>query len=187
MKKREKGFMLVETLVVSTLVSTVLIALYVQFNNIVKNFNRDFNYNSINNLYATQTIKKFILKDADGNFYKNLKLELEKKISENKFYFLKIANACDGVSDNLYSVPNCNIFSDLTSFYQVEQIIFTRESAKLKEEDYPLLKSQNFVAFINTIKNDPDPMFDDDLNQIYNYRIIIEFANNEYATLAIAN
>lgn len=187
MKKREKGFMLVETLVVSTLVSTVLIALYVQFNNIVKNFNRDFNYNSISNLYATQTIKKFILKDADGNFYKNLKIELEKNISEDKFYFLKIAPACDGVSNNFYSIPNCYTFSDLTSFYQVKQIIFTRESAELKATDYPLLESQNFVTFINSIKNDPAPMFDDEFNQIYNYRIIIEFENNEYATLTIAN
>ncbi|MCI8778973.1 MAG: prepilin-type N-terminal cleavage/methylation domain-containing protein [Bacilli bacterium] len=187
MKKREKGFMLVETLVVSTLVSTVLIALYVQFNNIVNNFNRDFDYNSIGNLYATQTIKKFILKDADGNFYKNLKTELEKKISDDKFYFLEIAPACDGVDEYLYSIPNCNIFSELTSFYQVKKIIFTRESAELKETDYPLLDSQNFVTFINSIRNDPAPMFDDEFKQIYNYRIIIEFENNEYATLIIAN
>ena len=61
MKKNKMGFMLVETLIVSTLVSTILVVLFVQFNNIVKNFSKDFHYNNVSELYATQNIKKFIM------------------------------------------------------------------------------------------------------------------------------
>lgn len=188
MKKRQNGFMLVETLVVSTLVSTVLIALYVQFNNIVNNFNRDFHYNNVDNLYATQNIKNFILKDADGNFYKNLKSILEQNIAADDKFFLKIVTDCTGNQGNyIYQTNACNEFLSLTNFYQIKQIIFTREVPELRQTDYELLESPNFVAFIKSIKANPDLIFDKNGNKIYNYRVIVEFENNEYATLTIAN
>lgn len=195
MKKRQKGFMLVETLVVSTLVSTVLIALYLQFNNIVRNYDREFRYNNVDNLYATQNIENFILQDSSGNFYKNLKSILDQNINNNSSRFLEVLTDCSNNSGNAYRTSNCHKFASLTNFYQVKQIIFTREKVDLLETDYQALlnkargnkASQNFVTFIRSIKVDPEPIFDEAYNQIYNYRIIIEFENNEYATLIIAN
>ncbi len=195
MKKRQKGFMLVETLVVSTLVSTVLIALYLQFNNIVKNFDRDFHYNSVDNLYAAQNIKNFILQDNNGTFYKNLKIILEQNIASNNNRFLEVLTDCSGNSGNAYRTEACQRLTTLTSFYQVKQIIFTREKVDFEQTDYQLLlnasrgekASQNFATFIRRINADPEPIFDENYNQIYNYRIIVEFDNNEYATLIIAN
>jgi competence protein ComGC len=40
---KNKGFMLVETLVVTTLITTVLILLYAQFNKLASNFSKTFN------------------------------------------------------------------------------------------------------------------------------------------------
>ncbi len=187
MKKREKGFMLVETLVVSTLVSVVLIALYVQFNNIVNNFDRDSRYNSVDNLYATQNVKNFILRDATGNFYTNLKNLLDENIREGNSHFLKIITNCSGNSANAYQTNACTNFDYLTRFYNIKQIIFTLETVGLIDIDYQLLDNSNFERFIKSIKNDAEVKYDDNGNRIYDYRIIVEFENNEYATLTIAN
>lgn len=187
MKKREKGFMLVETLVVSTLVSVVLIALYVQFNNIVNNFNRDSYYNSVNNLYATQNIKNFILRDATGNYYTNLKNILNNNISEGNSHFLKIVTDCSGNGSNVYETNNCANFAFLTKFYNIKQIIFTFDTVELKDIDYQILDNSNLERFIKQIKNVNEVKYDDNGNRIHDYRIIVEFENNEYATLTIAN
>lgn len=187
MKKREKGFMLVETLVVSTLVSIVLIALYVQFKNIVNNFDRDSRYNSVNNLYATQNVKNFILRDATGNFYKTLKNLLDENIKEGNSHFLKIITNCSGNSANAYQTNACTYFDFLTRFYNIKQIIFTLDIVDLEEIDYQILDNANFERFIRNIKNDNEVKYDENGNRIYDYRIIVEFENNEYATLTIAN
>lgn len=187
MKKNKKGFMLVETLVVSTLVSVVLIALYVQFNNIINNFDRDSRYNSVNNLYATQNIKNFILRDATGNFYTNLKNLLDKNIKEGNSHFLKIITNCSGNSANAYQTNACTNFDYLTRFYNVKQIIFTLDTINLLEIDYQLLSNSNLERFIRSIKNDTEAKYDENGNTIYDYRIIVEFTNNEYATLTMAN
>lgn len=187
MKKREKGFMLVETLVVSTLVSTILVILYVQFNNIVKNFNKDFHYNSVSNLYATQNIKQFILSDDNGNFYTNLKNLLNNSITQDKNYYLKIVNDCSGNVGNSYQTNNCTVFKSLTDFYQIKNIIFTMDYVDLKDTDYDKLSNPNFEKFIKSIKNISSAKVDENNKVIYDYRIIIEFNNYEYATLKIAN
>ena len=44
MKKRNKGFILLETLVVSTFIITLLIYLYVQFSNLKKSYDISFRY-----------------------------------------------------------------------------------------------------------------------------------------------
>lgn len=188
MKKKEKGFMLVETLVVSTLVSTILVILYVQFNTIVKNFNKDFHYNSVNNLYATQNIKKFILNDDNGNFYTNLKNLLNQSIANDSNYYLTIVTDCSGNGTNSYQTNNCSAFTALTEFYQVKNILFTMDYIDLKDSDYDELSNPNLESFIKSIKNVSSANVDEDNKVVlYDYRIIIEFNNYEYATLKIAN
>ena len=60
MKKRNKGFILLETLVVSTFIITVLIYLYIQFTNLKKSYDISFRYDTISGLYGAKEIDKFI-------------------------------------------------------------------------------------------------------------------------------
>ena len=60
MKKRNKGFMLIETLVVSTFIISTLIYLYVQFTNLKKSYDISFRYDTIPGLYSAKEIDKFI-------------------------------------------------------------------------------------------------------------------------------
>ncbi|MDD2181405.1 MAG: hypothetical protein PHW32_03435, partial [Bacilli bacterium] len=65
MKKRKNlGFMLTETLIVSTFVTASLLYMFIQFRQVYQNYDRTFSYNTINSLYAVNQIKKYII-DVD--------------------------------------------------------------------------------------------------------------------------
>lgn len=187
MKKREKGFMLVETLVVSTLVSTILIGLYLQFNNIINSFNKDFNYNSVDNMYAVQNVKKFILNDNNGDFYNTLKSILNEQITKGTSNFVEIYTNCSNNSGVNYRLDDCTNFSTLNTFYNVERIIITKEFVDLKDSDYKTINDPNLEKFIKSIKSEYTAEDYESNKAIYNYRIIVKFKGNEYATLKMSN
>lgn len=59
-KLNNKGFMLVEILVVSVFISTVLVVLFVQFKKINNSYEVSFNYNTVDGLYLLDNLKKII-------------------------------------------------------------------------------------------------------------------------------
>ncbi len=195
MKFNKKGFMLVETLVVTTLVSTILVTLYVQFSNIINNFNRTFKYNSSDNLYAVYNIENFIRNDKNTDnteqFYINLQKELDTAIANktNPYHYVEINTSCTGSSGNVYQVFQCTNFSKIVNFYEIERILFTYSNVNFQDVDYQKLKSpgedSNFEKFIKSIH--PSTTNTDDLNNVENatYRLIVKFKDGEYATLNI--
>lgn len=67
MKKNNQGFMITEALIVSTIVLGVLVFMYAQFKSITNGFNQTFKYNTVENIYKSNEIKKFIETDATDN------------------------------------------------------------------------------------------------------------------------
>lgn len=67
MKKNNQGFMITEALIVSTIVLGVLVFMYAQFKSITNGFSQTFKYNTVENIYKTNEIKKFIETDATDN------------------------------------------------------------------------------------------------------------------------
>lgn len=63
MKKNNYGFLLVETLVVTIFVAGVLIYMFIQFSNLKEKYNEQYNYNTVDDLYALNTIVKYIKDD----------------------------------------------------------------------------------------------------------------------------
>lgn len=59
-KNNEKGFMLIETLLVSLFVGGTLIYLYVQFSNLNRSYNDSFSYNTVGSLYSLVDVKDFL-------------------------------------------------------------------------------------------------------------------------------
>lgn len=55
-----RGFLLAESLVVSTFVLTVLILIYIQFNNLVINYKNSYNYNSVESIYSLGSIGDYL-------------------------------------------------------------------------------------------------------------------------------
>lgn len=61
MRKGQKGFMLAEVIVVSTIVISVLTALYISFNRLYANYQLRFQYYDVNGLYAASKISNLYI------------------------------------------------------------------------------------------------------------------------------
>ena len=72
MKKRNnKGFVLLETLIVTVFISSVLIFLFVQFNSLNTKYEESNMYNKVEDLYALNNIANYI--KEDWNLYDTIK------------------------------------------------------------------------------------------------------------------
>ena len=118
MKNNNKGFMLLETLIVSCIVLGVLIYMYSQFRNININYQRIFKYNTVSSLYKTNEIKKFIESDA----YLEMVGRLED--SSNLYYDI---TACDVL---LYN--SSDLCSKLYDSLGLEKLVIMNENLSFK-------------------------------------------------------
>ena len=59
MKKNEKGFTMIETLVASTLIISTLIFLFVQFNNLKRNYDDNFKFDSVQSIHEVKQLLNF--------------------------------------------------------------------------------------------------------------------------------
>lgn len=64
MKKCNKGFMLLETLIVSTFILGTLVFLYVQFSAVKRSYDISFRYNTVPGLYYAKEIESFLKEDG---------------------------------------------------------------------------------------------------------------------------
>ena len=58
MKKNSNGFTILETLITSTLVISTLVFLYVQFNNLERNYDDSFRFNTVNGIHKVKELSK---------------------------------------------------------------------------------------------------------------------------------
>ena len=58
--KNSKAFALVETLIVSTIIATILMYVFIQFNKVESKYDESFRYNGVDNLYNLDSIKGYI-------------------------------------------------------------------------------------------------------------------------------
>lgn len=169
MKKRNKGFMLIETLVVSTFIISTLIYLYVQFTNLKKSYDISFRYDTITGIYSAKEIDKFInnnygyadfLEEIDSSSDKYIELINDNKC--NLSYFSKNINYCEKLISNL------NIKTVLLSSTNIDNL-----KEKLKTNN-PY--SNNLYLYIKNLN----------LKNIENYYILItEFNDNTFSYVKI--
>ena len=157
-KMNNKGFALVETLVVTIFIATVLIFLFIQLSNLSSSYEDSFNYNSVEGLYALDDIKDYIESDTDA------------------YMFIE-----DELSDNTYiDISDCSVFSgesyckQLLDLEKIDIVILVLnladyESILTDMSDYP----EGLKTFISKINNNGDEP----------YRIIASFENGTYATV----
>lgn len=169
MKKRNKGFMLIETLVVSTFIITVLIYLYIQFTNLKKSYDISFRYDTISGLYGAKEIDKFV----NNNYgYTDFFDEIES--NENKYVEIINKNKCDF----LYFSDNINYCEKLISNLNIKTVLITSSDlTNLKQtlkEKNPY--SNNLYLYIKGInlkqKNDT-------------YVMIVEYNDNTFANIKL--
>ena len=138
---------------------------------------------------------KPLIKSADIVIY--LVLNLSHIIPANictKPYVIKIiVNDCTisnietGTLGQKYRLYACNDFKNLTDYYGVKDIIITTENISLTDDDYKALNTTEFteINFSSSLKNFMKKIKKSETNN--KYRIIVEFQNNEFATLKMEN
>lgn len=153
-KKTDRGFVLAETLIVTTFVSGVLIFLFIQFTKLSENYSQSYSYNTVDSLYATKHIRDYIVSDSTA--YEAIKKR---------------------INDDLYmDITSCNVFQEreyckmLLKLEKAKKVLITNNNFdKVIFYNY----DEKFKKFINKI----------DGKGIEQYRIIVEFNDSTYATL----
>lgn len=164
MKKNDnKGFMLTEILVTSTLVCTVLIFLYSQFYSIKKGYDISFKYNTVNGLYASSNIKDYLMDNGIDTMKQELEInpyiDLKEETSEIKapaYWNLLISSL--NIKEVLFSK------ADLT------ELISNLNDLDSVDEDF-----KGFVRNIDFDENSSD------------YRLIIQYDDDTFASILMGD
>ena len=161
MKKSNKGFTLIETLIVSTFVVVTLTYLFIQINYTLTNYDITFRYDSITGIYNTNVITEYLKQ----NGYQNL-INL---ISTNGYVDITISSNVNG--DSTYY----NLIIDKTN---IKTILFTSEDMiQIKENIKDSSYSEELKRYIE--KKDTNSLLTN------RYIVIIEFNDNTFASARI--
>lgn len=160
MKKNNKGFMLVEILIVSVFISSVLIVLFVQFRKINNSYNTSFKYNTVEGMYLLNSVKNRIITNSNDNNFNNF----EAMLNDNNKYIDIYNYMCEDDGYDCQLISKANII----------KLFFARKDAKNDILDDNL--TVNFKDFIYQINFN---------NNVSDYFIIAEFSNGTFASINI--
>jgi len=162
-KNYKKGFVLAEVIIISVVVISALIAIYIQFISVNNSYYRSFKYNTVDDLYAMNNIRSFIENDNLGN--------ISNLLTESKY--IDLSN-CSTEYFKEY-----NYCKNLLKTLKIKTLLFTYEDVSDIKNDLNSNTNLNeglksFIKTISSTKNNK-------------YRLIAEFENDRYATLKIGS
>ncbi len=157
--KNNKGFALTEVLILSAVVIGLLTFMYIQFKNINRGYQYSFKYDTVEGMYLANNILNYIKED---NYDKLIEI---------------LQNRTEGYLD----ITDCNINIFETNAFceqlfeksKIKQIIFTEENLFKIKNNMANLDNET-KKYINQIKT---------LNSSNDYRIIIKYDNDTFATM----
>lgn len=164
MKKNNKGFMLLETLVVSTFILGTLIFLYIQFSAVKRTYDVSFRYNTIPGLYNAKTLSSYLSEYGYSS--------IDSKLSESTNGYVNITSCiysgtlCNKIIENidaktvLYVGNNISVLKNNLSTSNYDTNIFNEEFKK-------------YILQLNTTEANGKN------------RLIIEYNDNTFATVSI--
>lgn len=160
MKKNQKGFTLVETLIVSSFVVGVLIYIFSQFVILRKGYNNTFTYNTVEGIYGAKNIDRYLANHENDKV---------RTLLNGKSY-IEITN-CTGFNNTDY----CNtLFSKLN----VKTVLVVTNMDTLRSD----LKTNNpysegIYQFITTKKEKKDES---------GYRLIVEYKDDTFSSILLS-
>lgn len=139
-----KGFMLVETLLVSLTISGILVYMYAQFSTINNTYQKLYSFNTANSLYRTAALREFMMNytSKNGSLYSGLKAKTINCSSmplAEKYNTTQYRNYCNSIvaaMDTKQIILTVDKFNEDTV---IEQVSDSEEKAKLRK-------------FLNTVK-----------------------------------
>lgn len=156
-KMNNKGFLLAESLVVSTFVLTVLILLFVQFKTLFSSYEDSYDYNTVEGIYNLNTMKKYI--------NSNEQTPLKDQMTNN---YVVIVQGGNCVNNTLTDSKYCK---ELVNLMGLTTLIYTKSDIVL-DSDNDIFAQQTFKNFIDRIKTETNKK-----------RLIGQFKDGTYATI----
>ena len=158
--KNSKAFALVETLIVSTIIATILMYVFVQYNKVESKYDETFAYNDVDNLYKLDGIKGYI-----NSLDRTSITTITTKIDSDDIIIM------DKNDDTYTNIEYLDNQVDLLANLDIKTLVLTK--ADINNVDTSSL-SVTLKNMIKKIDNKSD-----------NYRIIAEFNNGECATITV--
>lgn len=158
--KNSKAFALVETLIVSTIIATILMYVFVQYNKVESKYDETFAYNDVDNLYKLDSIKGYI-----NSLDSTTITTITTKIDSDDIIIM------DKNDDTYTNIEYLDNQVDLLANLDIKTLVLTK--ADINNVDTSSL-SATLKNMIKKIDNKSD-----------NYRIIAEFNNGECATITV--
>ena len=164
MKKSDnRGFVLTETLVVSTIVVAALVFVFTQFRTVNRGYERTFRYNTVEGMYAVYNLKSYLKWDG---------LEVLKLLFQEPSYQYIDITACP----NVYMM-NSNYCKQLIRTLDIKQVVLTRNQMDevrsfVADDDHFSEEMKLFVGNVSDVKSN-------------GYRLWVEFQDRTFATLRV--
>ena len=156
--RKKNGFALVETLIVSTVVASILIYMFVQFNSLQNRYSESFRYNDVDDLYKLYSLKSYL-----NSLTSSSKEQIIDKINIDTF--VKISKNDDIYQNIEYFDKQNNLLNNL----DIKTLIITTADVNIVDKSS---FSSNIKRMIKKIDNKGS-----------NYRFIVEFNSNNCATI----
>lgn len=155
MKKiNNSGFVLIETIIVSSFVAGILIFIFIEFTSLSNSYSESFKYNTVENLYAVENIKNYFLSDP---------------------YAVSLLN--DSINpDKVKNITDCSIFTNenyckrLLELNNIEELIVCNN---YYDEKNIVVTDEEFKEFIKKVKGTGKEK----------YRLLAKFKNGTFATI----
>lgn len=158
--KKNGGFALLETLVVSTVVAGVLIYIFVQFNTLSNNYNNNFKTNGVDEMYRLSSIDAYI-----NSLSVDSKNSIITKVESDSKILIDYNSEEDTYNNIAYLDNQIKLLNGLDI---VNLVITNSDISDMSTDDL----SGNIVNLLKKIDNSGS-----------NYRLIAEFKNGSLATI----
>ena len=154
-KKFNKGFMLVETLVVTSFVAGVLIFMYIQFSNLNNKYNESYEYNTVEGLYSLENIRDYIESEEESGALESIIEALS--------------------SNSIIDIKDCSLFTNKKYCKKLFDLENLKNIYAIKtHSSYGQDISENLKKFMNKIGS---------IEEELGYRLIAEFNDETFATI----
>lgn len=163
--KNQKGFMLLETLVVSTFLLGILVFLFIQFSSIKRSYDVSFRYNPIPGLYHAKELATFLSEYGYSS--------IDNQIGNSTAGYINITN-CEYFSSN----PLCKKIIDKIN---AKSVLYVSENISTLKNNLSILKNYNDDVFNPEFKK-----FILEMNTVEpsgKNRLIIEYNDKTYTTI----
>lgn len=166
---KDKGFILVETIIVSTIISVFLISTFTFTSMTIKKYEQRQKYDQIDSVYSLNSIKMFLYKYTDINSVLD-KLDnfvtIELTDNDIKDNFIEIIDKSEGI----------DFYNDLKNEIGLTNL-YLSQYANINIDNNNDLQFEDYIKTID--------IGDSNISNKTDYRLIGKFKNNNYATINI--